>query len=77
MPEPHRLPPPPAPGLARQIADATGAVIGIEVWTGAAWLPLAHVAMVSTADLARSHAFTQATVVLARVLPASAEASAA
>lgn len=61
----------PDPGTTRQVAGPGGESVGIEVWTGDAWLRLRDVAWVSPIHPPRSPAIGGAHLTLKRVWPAA------
>jgi len=58
------------PGTPRAVADAQGEAVGIEVWTGAAWLPVRDVGYVASSHRAREAVLAQASIVITRLRPA-------
>ncbi len=63
--------PEPDPGTTRQVAGRSGEPVGIEVWTGQAWLRLRDVAWVSPICLPHTPSIGAAHLTLKRVLPAA------
>lgn len=61
---------PPRPGQSRLIADERGSVLGLEVWTGAAWVDLLGIRWAASLHHPGTACFHLASVVVERVLPA-------